>query len=70
MNVINKLKNYDKDIKDKIVVEKVLISLFTKFYVEATTIEKAKDLESLTVEELMGSLLSHEARIDKNKDST
>ena len=27
-------------------------------------------MTSLTVDELMGSLLSHEARIDRNKDST
>jgi len=33
-------------------------------------IEEAKDFASLTVDELMGPLLSHEARIDKNKDST
>jgi len=33
-------------------------------------IEEAKGLESLTVDELIGSLLSHEARIDINKDST
>eukprot|EP00253_Pinus_taeda_P027966 PITA_27966 len=32
--------------------------------------EEVKDLASLTVDELMGSLLSHEARIDINKDST
>lgn len=32
--------------------------------------EKAKDLTSMTVDEVMGSLLLHEARIDRNKDST
>ena len=33
-------------------------------------IEEEKDLEKLTVDELMGSLLSHEARIERNKNST
>ena len=41
----------------------------TKFDVVVAAIEEAKDLE-LTIDELMGSLLSHEARIDRNKDST
>ena len=32
--------------------------------------EESKDLEKLTVDELMRSLLSHEASICKNNDST
>ena len=51
-------------------VEKVLRPLSTKFGVVVTTIEESKDLDSLTIDEFMGSLLSHEARINKNKDST
>ena len=42
----------------------------TKFDVVVVAIEEAKDLKKLTLDELMGSLLSHEARIDRNKDST
>ena len=70
MSVVNQLKIYGEDIKDRIVIEKVLRSLSTKFDVVVTSIEEVKDLEKMTVDELMGSLLSHEARIDKNKDST
>ena len=33
-------------------------------------IEEAKDLEKLTFDELIGSLLLHEVRIDRNEDST
>ena len=40
----------------------------TKFDVVVEAIEEAKDLTSLTVDELMGSLLSHEAKKDRNKD--
>eukprot|EP00253_Pinus_taeda_P012553 PITA_12553 len=68
--VVNQLNIYGEEIKDQAMVEKVLISLCTKFDVVVATIEEAKDLASLTVDELMGSLLSHEAKIDRNKDFT
>ena len=70
MSVVNQLKIYGEDVKYQTVIEKVLRSLSTKFDVVVAAIEEAKDLEKLTVDELMGSLLSHEARIDRNKDST
>ena len=70
ISVINQLRIYGEGIKYQTVVEKVLGSLSTKFDVVVAAIEEAKDLASLTVDALMGSLLSHEARIDRNKDST
>ena len=70
MSIVNQLKIYGEDVKDQTVIEKVLRSLSTKFDVVVATIEEVKDLEKLTVDELMGSLLSHEPRIDRNKDST
>ena len=70
INVVNQLKIYGEEIKDQTMVEKVLKYLFTKFDVVVAAIEEAKDLASLTIDELMGSLLSHEATIDINKDST
>ena len=68
MTVVSQLKIYGEEIKDQTVVEKVLISLSTKFDVVVAAIEETKDLASLTLDKLKGSLLSHEARIDKNKD--
>ena len=70
MFVINQLKIYGEDIKDRTMIQKVLRSLSTKFDVVVAAIEEAKDLEKLTIDELMGSLLSHKARINRNKDST
>ena len=70
MFVVNQLKIYGEDVKDQAMIEKLLRSLSTKFDVVVAAIEEAKDLEKLTINELMGSLLSHEARIDRNKDST
>lgn len=68
--VINHLNIYGEEIKYQKLVEKVFRSLSTKFDVVVVAIEITKDLASLKVDELMGSLLSHDARIDKNKDST
>ena len=70
MFVVNQLKIYGEDIKDRKLIEKVFRYLYTKFDVVVVAIEEAKDLATLIVDELMGSLLSHEARIDKNNDST
>ena len=57
--VVNQLNIYGEEIKDQIVVENVLRSLSTKFYVVVAVIEELKYLASLTVDELMGSLLFH-----------
>ena len=70
ITVVNQLNIYGRDIKDQTVVEKVLRSLSTKFDVVVVAIEEDKYFSSLKVDEFMGSLISHEARIDKNIDST
>eukprot|EP00253_Pinus_taeda_P010889 PITA_10889 len=70
INFVNQLNIYGEEIKDQTVVEKVLRSLSTKFDVVVAATEEAKDLAPLTIDELMGSLLSHEVRTDRNKDST
>ena len=57
ISVVNQLKIYGEDIKDRTVIEKVLRALSTKFDVVVAAIEEAKDLEKMTVDELMGSLL-------------
>jgi len=59
MTVVSQLKIYGEEIKDQTVVEKVLISLSTKFDVVVAAIEETKDLASLTLDNLKGSLLSH-----------
>lgn len=70
ITVVNQLKIYGEEIKDQIMVEKVLRCLSSEFNVVVAATEEAMELASLTVDELMGSLLSHEARIDRNNDST
>lgn len=70
MTAVNQLKIYIEEIKDQIMVEKVLRYLSTKFDVVVVAIEEAKDLAPLIIDELIESLLSNETRIDKNNDST
>ncbi|KAM1216648.1 hypothetical protein ACFX2J_012906 [Malus domestica] len=52
------------------VVEKILRSLTSKFEHVVTAMEESKDLEAMSAEELLGSLLVHEQRIQKNASPT
>lgn len=50
-------------------MEKVLRSLPKKFNMVVVTIEESKDMTTFTVDQLMGSLLSHEARLQRENTS-
>ena len=67
---INQLKLYGEEMMEHRVVRKVLITLTKRFESVVTTIEEAKYLIHLSVDELMGSLLSHESKIIRNEKSS
>ena len=67
MNLVSEMKAYGKDLLDKKVVEKILISLLTKFDRKVSTIEDTKDLSILTTRELISSLYTFEQRV-ANRD--
>jgi hypothetical protein len=64
MGIMNRLRiNGEKELTDQRVVEKVLRSLPKKFEMVVTALLESKDLTKFSIEELTGSLLSHEARM-------
>ena len=70
MNVVNQIRSYGDDLTDQKVVEKILRSLPRKFAAFVVAIEESKDLTILSIDELMGSHLSHESRMNRNNNSS
>ncbi|XP_052201693.1 uncharacterized protein LOC127807695 [Diospyros lotus] len=66
--IVNQMKFYGENISNKTVVNKVLRSLTSKFEHIVTVIEKSKDLTTYTFDELMGSLLAHEGRLNRSRE--
>ncbi|RDX94900.1 hypothetical protein CR513_22665, partial [Mucuna pruriens] len=63
MMVVNQMKRYEEKMKDIHVVEKILRSLTIKFKFLVCAIEDSKDLESMIVDQLMGSLMKKGSRV-------
>jgi hypothetical protein len=69
MGIVNHIRLTGEAIPDQRIVEKVLRSLPKKFEMVVTSILESKDLSNFSIDELMGSLLSHDTRLHLEDES-
>ncbi|GAV91935.1 UBN2 domain-containing protein, partial [Cephalotus follicularis] len=67
-NIINSLQSLNKCYTNSEMVRKILRCLPKSWMPKVTTIEEAKDLKTLPLEELLGSLMTHEMTIKNHED--
>ena len=68
-NDVNQLKMNGEQLPNQKLVEKVLRTFPKKFDAVVVAIEESKDLKQLSVDELLGFMLSHESRMNRYDDS-
>lgn len=65
--IVNQIRAYGENVLDKRIIEKILNSVTRKYDTIITTIEQTKDLSTLSVIEIVGSLEAYEQRLSRLK---
>ncbi|XP_022004485.1 uncharacterized protein LOC110902055 [Helianthus annuus] len=68
--IVNQLRMNEERIDEQRVIEKILRSLTRKYESVVVAIEESKDLNTISTEELLGILQSHELRLKQYDDAS
>lgn len=66
--IIDSIQGLGEKIDDKVIFKKILRSLSSKFDTKVSTIKEEKDMNTLTLDEMHGTLISYEMKIRKAKN--
>ena len=66
IGMVTQIRSHGETLEEKMIVEKILRSLPSRFDVIVTTIEETKDLSKVTIDELHASLMTHEQRLERS----
>ncbi|KAK8287681.1 hypothetical protein V6Z11_D07G073700 [Gossypium hirsutum] len=65
MAIANKMRIHGERLKDVTIIEKILCSMIAKFNYIICSIEESNDIDKLSIDELQGSLLIHEHKLNR-----
>jgi hypothetical protein len=68
LELVNQMKSYGEELTEQRIVQKLLISLSREYDSIAEVIEETKDTENIGVQEVIGSLKSHEQRLQRHNE--
>ena len=69
VEIVNDMKYLGETIRECVIVQKILISLPSRFNPKVSTIEETADWETLTMNQLLRNLTSYEMRLPQRKSN-